>query len=303
MGIWCDWQAQGTRISQNLLHDNYAPEGVPMAPGAMMCQDVFVEVSHGPTLIDNNIMLSKAALRIATEGVACVHNLILGAFTAVGGGTDNIINGVNQPRYTPYHIRHRTEVAGFMTILHGDNRFYNNIFIQNWPVEKAEEKEDMGFKMADNQVVGTEVFDEYPTYEEWIANFDMDQQANMMKLASYHFSHLPVWANGNAYFNGAKAWKKEQSNLIDTENHVKVELVEEDNKLFLKTNVYELLGDFRDGIINSDILGYAFEPEQRFENPDGTAILFNEDYLGSHRGTATIPGPFASGEEAAKQLW
>ena len=303
MGIWCDWQAQGTRISQNLLHDNYAPEGVPMAPGAMMSQDVFVEVSHGPTLIDNNIMLSKAALRIATEGVACVHNLILGAFTAVGGGTDNIINGVNQPRYTPYHIRHRTEVAGFMTILHGDNRFYNNIFIQNWPVEKAEEKEDMGFKMADNQVVGTEVFDEYPTYEEWIANFDMDQQANMMKLASYHFSHLPVWANGNAYFNGAKAWKKEQSNLIDTENHVKVELVEEDNKLFLKTNVYELLGNFRDGIINSDILGYAFEPEQRFENPDGTAILFNEDYLGSHRGTATIPGPFASGEEAAKQLW
>ena len=303
MGIWCDWQAQGTRISQNLLHDNYAPEGVPMAPGAMMSQDVFVEVSHGPTLIDNNIMLSKAALRIATEGVACVHNLILGAFTAVGGGTDNIINGVNQPRYTPYHIRHRTEVAGFMTILHGDNRFYNNIFIQNWPVEKAEEKEDMGFKMADNQVVGTEVFDEYPTYEEWIANFDMDQQANMMRLASYHFSHLPVWANGNAYFNGAKAWKKEQSNLIDTENHVKVELVEEDNKLFLKTNVYELLGDFRDGIINSDILGYAFEPEQRFENPDGTAILFNEDYLGSHRGAATIPGPFASGEEAAKQLW
>lgn len=303
MGIWCDWQAQGTRISQNLLHDNYAPEGVPMAAGAMMSQDVFVEVSHGPTLIDNNIMLSKAALRIATEGVACVHNLILGAFTAVGGGTDNIVNGVNQPRYTPYHIRHRTEVAGFMTILHGDNRFYNNIFIQNWPVEKSEEKEDMGFKMADNQVVGTEVFDEYPTYEEWIANFDMDQQADMGKLASYHFSHLPVWVSGNAYFNGARAWKKEQSNLIDTENHVKVELVEEDNKLFLKTNVYDLLGDFRDGIINSDILGYAFEPEQRFENPDGTAILFNEDYLGSHRGTATIPGPFASGEEAAKQLW
>lgn len=303
MGIWCDWQAQGTRISQNLLHDNYAPEGVPMAPGAMMSQDVFVEVSHGPTLIDNNIMLSKAALRIATEGVACVHNLILGAFTAVGGGTDSIVNGVNQPRYTPYHIRHRTEVAGFMTILHGDNRFYNNIFIQNWPVEKAEEKEDMGFKMADNQVVGTEVFDEYPTYEEWIENFEIGKQANMMKLATYHFSHLPVWVNGNAYFNGAKAWKKEQSNLIDTENHVKVELVEEDHKLFLKTNVYELLGDFRDGIINSDILGYAFEPEQRFENPDGTAILFNEDYLGSHRGTSTIPGPFASGEEAAKQLW
>lgn len=50
MGIWCDWQAQGTRITQNLLHDNYIPEGSTMAEGAMMCQDIFIEVGHGPTL-------------------------------------------------------------------------------------------------------------------------------------------------------------------------------------------------------------------------------------------------------------
>ena len=303
MGIWCDWQAQGTRISQNLLHDNYAPEGTPMAPGAMMSQDIFVEVSHGPTLIDNNIMLSKAAIRIATEGVACVHNLILGAFTAVGGGTDNVVNGLNQPRYTPYHIRHRTEVAGFMSILHGDDRIYNNIFIQNWPDENAEEKEDMGFKMRDNQVVGTDVFDEYPTYEEWIKWFEMDKPADMGKLAQYHFAHLPVWVNGNAYFNGARACKHEKTNLVDNKNTVKVELVKRDGKYSLKTNVYELLGEFKNGIITSDILGYAFEPEQRFENPDGTAITFNEDYLGEHRGLSTIPGPFASGHDANKQLW
>ena len=303
MGIWCDWQAQGTRISQNLLHDNYAPEGTPMAPGAMMSQDIFVEVSHGPTLIDNNIMLSKAAIRIATEGVACVHNLILGAFTAVGGGTDNVVNGLNQPRYTPYHIRHRTEVAGFMSILHGDDRIYNNIFIQNWPDENAEEKEDMGFKMRDNQVVGTDVFDEYPTYEEWIKWFEMDKPADMGKLAQYHFAHLPVWVNGNAYFNGARACKHEKTNLVDNKNTVKVELVEMDGKYSLKTDVYELLGEFKNGIITSDILGYAFEPEQRFENPDGTAITFNEDYLGEHRGLSTIPGPFASGHDANKQLW
>ena len=81
MGIWCDWQAQGTRITQNLLHDNHAPEGSTKAEGAMMCQDIFVEVGHGPTLIDNNVMLSKAGLRIATEGVACVHNLIPVSYT------------------------------------------------------------------------------------------------------------------------------------------------------------------------------------------------------------------------------
>lgn len=302
MGIWCDWQAQGTRISQNLLHDNYAPENAEKAFGAMMSQDVFVEVGHGPTLIDNNVMLSKASVRIATEGVACVHNLILGAFTAVGGGTDNVVNGVNQPRYTPYHIRHRTEVAGFMTILHGDDRIYNNIFIQNWPVHEVEAKLDMGFMMADNQVVGTDVFDEYPTYDEWVKNFELDKPANMFTLMAHHFDHLPVWVNGNAYFNGAKAWKKEKENLVDETSKAYVELEEKDGRYTLKTNVYELLGEFRNGIITSDILGYAFEPEQRFENPDGTAITFNEDFLGEHRGVSTIPGPFASGEVAERVL-
>ncbi|MCH5341635.1 MAG: right-handed parallel beta-helix repeat-containing protein [Acetatifactor sp.] len=303
MGIWCDWQAQGTRITQNLLHDNYAPDNTPKAPGAMMSQDIFVEVGHGPTLIDNNIMLSKASVRIATQGIACVHNLIAGAFTAVGGGTDNTVNGINQPRYTPYHIPHRTEVAGFMTILHGDDRFYNNIFIQNWPVEKADVKEDMGFKMADNQEVGTAVFDGYPTYDEWIVNFELDKPADMMKLQEFHFGHLPVWADGNAYFNGAKAYAKEKTNFVDSSSEVYVKLVEADGKFTLDTNVYELLGAFKAGVINSDILGCAFEPEERFENPDGSTIIFDSDYLGEHRGIAVLPGPFASAEAAKRLVW
>lgn len=300
MGIWCDWQAQGTRITQNLLHDNHAPENTPMAQGAMMSQDIFVEVGHGPTLIDNNIMLSKASVRIATQGIACVHNLILGAFTAVGGGTDATVNGKNQPRYTPYHIPHRTEVAGFMIILHGDNRFYNNIFIQNLPAEAGEVKEDMGFSMEDNQVVGTAVFDDYPTYDEWIRWFEMDQPADMGKLEQYHFSHLPVWVKGNAYFNGAKPCKNEEA-FLTGEGEAFVELVEEDGKYSLKTNVYELLGDFQTGIINSDILGYAFEPEERYENPDGSSILFDQDYLGEHRGISTVPGPFVSGKQRGRK--
>lgn len=299
MGIWCDWQAQGTRITGNLLHDNYAPDNTPKAEGAMMSQDIFIEVSHGPTLIDNNIMLSKASVRLATQGVALVHNLIAGSFTAVGSGTDNIVNGVNQPRYTPYHIRHRTEVAGFMTILHGDNRFYNNIFIQNWPVLQTEEKEDMGFVMKDNQEAGTHVFDEYPSYEEWISRFELDKPANMGKLAQYHFSHLPVWSEGNAYFNGAKAWKQERKCLINSTDKVWVRLVEEDGRYRLETNVYDFLGNFRTGIITSDTLGEAFEPEERFENPDGTGIVFDSDYLGEHRGVAPLPGPFASGKAVA----
>ena len=204
MGIWLDWQAQGTRVSGNLFHHNHAPsEDIPMALGAMMSQDLFVEVSHGPTLVDNNIMLSKSSVRIACQGIALVHNLILGALTGVGAGTDMVVNGVIERRYTPYHIRHETEVAGFMTILHGDDRIYNNIFIQNWPVKEAEMKEDMGFMTIDNQVVGTDVFNQFPDYETWVAPFDLDGMPNMFTMQDYHYKSLPVWVNGNAYFNVA----------------------------------------------------------------------------------------------------
>lgn len=202
MGIWCDWEAQGTRITQNLLHDNQRPSFAKSLKGGMMSQDLFVEVGHGPTLIDNNILLSDASLRFATQGVAMVHNLICGALTCVGGGTSW--------RYTPYHIPHRTEVMGFMTILHGDDRFCNNIFVQKWSKEDIITPHDSndGFD-TENRLAGTWEFDEYPTYEEWIAQFELDKLANMGKVEPYHFGHLPVWSEGNVYLGGARAWKKE----------------------------------------------------------------------------------------------
>lgn len=304
MGIWLDWQAQGTRVSGNLFHHNHAPsEDIPMALGAMMSQDLFVEVSHGPTLVDNNIMLSKSSVRIACQGIALVHNLILGALTGVGAGTDMVVNGVIERRYTPYHIRHETEVAGFMTILHGDDRIYNNIFIQNWPVKEAEMKEDMGFMTIDNQVVGTDVFNQFPDYETWVAPFDLDGMPNMFTMQDYHYKSLPVWVNGNAYFNGAKAWDRENDKFIDDTNEVTIELVEENGSYSLKTNLYDILKNFTTGIICTDILGKAFEPEENFENPDGTPITFDTDYFGEHRGLMTIPGPFVNDVDPGKKLF
>lgn len=299
MGIWLDWEAQGARISQNLLHDNDVPEGSTKLEGGMESQDIFVEVGHGPTLIDNNIMLSRYGLRVATEGVAMVHNLILGAFTMVGSGVDNWVDEREQRRYTPYHIRHRTEVAGMMTILHGDNRFYNNIFVQGHPITNEEPKES-----PFHQQVGTHVWDEYPTYKEWIAKFDMEEEKpDMGKLEPAHFSHLPVWADGNVYLAGAKAWKKEKHNLVKDDADVQIELVEEDGQYRLSTNLYDYLDGFTTGIINSDVLGKAFEPEQRFEERDGSDIVFQSDYLGNHRGVSTIPGPFADVKELDEVIW
>ncbi len=298
MGIWTDWEAQGTRISQNLLHDNERPDFATQLMGGMTCQDIFVEVGHGPTLIDNNILLSDVSLRIATQGVAMVHNLCAGSFTFVGGGTSW--------RYTPYHMPHRTEVMGFMTILHGDDRFYNNIFIQKWPSEDLvlSNDSDPSEYQKENRQVGTYCWDEYPTYEEWIKQFDLEEPyPDMRKHEEAHFSHLPVWIDGNAYFQGAKAYQKEKRNFIDDSGNVHVDVVEKEDGWYLDTNIYEVMKGFKVDMICTDTLGKAFEPQQKFEDPDGSPITFDTDYLGNHRGTDIIPGPLADGAEIAKKVY
>jgi len=104
-GLWLDWMAQGTRISNNLFHDN-------------MWQDVFVEVDHGPFLFDNNFFLSRTSLLNMSEGGAYAHNLFAG----------RIVLRPELGRQTPYHPAHSTAVAGLRNIVGGDDRFYNNIF-------------------------------------------------------------------------------------------------------------------------------------------------------------------------------
>ncbi len=281
MGIWTDWEAQGTRITQNLLHDNHRPTFAKHLEGGMGSQDIFVEVGHGPTLIDNNILLSDVSFRMATEGFALVHNLIMGPIASIDAGCDGMVEGKLRQRYTPYHIPHRTEVMGFMTILHGDDRIYNNIFIK---------KDDYKFKTE----TGTSVFDEFPTYEEWIANFDMDNETpDMDALEKFHFRYLPVWCSGNVYLNGAKPWKKERNAIVDDQSKVFVELEEKDGKLKLKTNLYDLVKNHPVSLITTETLGKAFQPDQPFENPDGTPITFDTDFEGKKREGKILPGPFA----------
>ena len=83
-------------------HDNALPNDFEAGDDAVTSvgEDIFVEVSHGPTLIDHNILLSDRALKIATQGVALVHNLICGGFVSVGIGTDDTL-----PLYVPANPR------------------------------------------------------------------------------------------------------------------------------------------------------------------------------------------------------
>lgn len=106
-GMWLDWMAQGTRVTQNLFHDN-------------QIEDLFVEVSHGPFLVDNNIFLSKCSLLINSQGGALVHNLVCGAVRKIP----------YDKRVTPFMKSRSTKIAGFHDNPDGDMRFFNNIFAQ-----------------------------------------------------------------------------------------------------------------------------------------------------------------------------
>ena len=62
--------------------------------------------------------------------------------------------------------------------------------------------------------------------------------------------------------------------------------------MVLHTNLYECLPSMPTELITTDILGMAFEPEQLFENPDGTPIVFDTDFYGKQRAAVPLVGPF-----------
>jgi alpha-N-arabinofuranosidase len=99
--------AQGTHVTKNVFYENDE-------------QDLFVEVDHGPFLVDNNLFLSKISQRSVSQGGAYVHNLFC-------GGTQLI---PFDARMTPFMKPHSTQLAGLHNNPDGDIRFYNNLFTQ-----------------------------------------------------------------------------------------------------------------------------------------------------------------------------
>ena len=306
----CDIHHCGqTGVTGNLFHHNCLPDDFTDCEKAYnsVGEDLFIEVSHGPTLVDHNLMLSDRSLKLATQGVALVHNLICGSLVSVGIGTDNGAPIIPSPRYTPYHVHHGTQIAGFMTILHGDMKFYNNIFIQKKIrscMKALSELMGSDGNMWDdcNMITGTSPYDEYPTFEQWKKNFE-GYCGMGSDVGDLYYEHLPVWASGNSYFNGARPWKKESDAFSDTENTVSISLEQKDDGWYLHTNLYDFLPENRDGIISTETLGIAFEPEQKYENPDGSPIIFNQDFSGEHRDVLTCAGPFINKESASRKVF
>ncbi|MCL2079430.1 MAG: right-handed parallel beta-helix repeat-containing protein [Oscillospiraceae bacterium] len=284
LGIWMDWQAQGTRISKNLLYDNN--------------RDLFMEVSHGPSLIDYNIFGSAYALHNDAQGMAYVHNLFAGKF-ALHFSTD---------RATPYHVPHSTEVAGFSAIFGGDDRYYQNIFI--------------GGRTDD--MVGLAGFAGHTvSLDEYMDIVDSRQPCDHTEFMSVK---QPVYASGNVYFGGAVGLERENDKLdfgefdagFAIEKAAAVCCREKDSitddgmgdfregdsrdnncadgehAVFLNITLPESFDLYRSAAHTTRSLGRARIVDADYEMPDGRPLVLDVDYLGNGVDDVSVAGPVST---------
>jgi alpha-L-arabinofuranosidase len=253
-GLWLDWMAQGTRVSGNLFHDN-------------LSEDLFMEVDHGPYLVDNNIFLSRCNLLDMSEGGAFAHNLMAG----------KIVTMPEKGRETPYHPAHSTVVAGLKNIQGGENRFYNNIFIGDGTTGADASKAD-----ANHSPRGT-------GFGLWV----------------YDEGKAPLQTGGNIYYHGAKAYVKESDAVKKTEKNPQLKL-DQNNHFILELNIGAELQNARTKQIATALLGKAQVPGLSYENADGSPLTIDSDYFGKKRSNSKpVVGPFENikpGHQAFK-VW
>lgn len=242
-GLWMDWMAQGTRITRNLCYENAS-------------EDLFMEVNHGPYLVDNNIFLSATALLDISQGGTYAHNL----------WTGRIVSAPELRRETPYHPAHSTAVAGLSRIQGGDNRFYNNLFIGAGagPAE-APKKDERNRRIAG--------------YGTWV----------------YDARERPSQAGGNVYLNGARPCAAETNACLAPAADPKIGLVEKGGSVFLKFVAGPELKPSAAMQVTTALLGEAAVSGLPFVNPDGSPLAIDTDYFGARRDAGMpMPGPFGN---------
>lgn len=240
-GIWLDWMSQGTRVTGNLLHDNESRE------------DLFVEVNHGPFLVDNNLFLSGNGLNDISHGCAFAHNLFAG----------RVIAWPNK-RTTPYHKAHSTEIAGMHDISGGDHRFYNNIFAS--PDRKVSWPTKIPTRLNNQLYFGS---------------------------ATYDTAGLPVFMAGNVYLGQAEPSKHEKNPLTEPKIEPGFKLVEKPDGWYLQIEFNKTWADHKRSLVTTEMLGKAKIPDLPYEQPDGKPYRLDTDYFGKKRNTANpAPGPF-----------
>lgn len=268
LGVWLDWQTQGTRVARNVFHDN--------------ARDIYIEVSHGPYVVDHNIFASAAAIETMSDGGAYVGNLVAGTV---------LLQPVME-RATPYHEPHSTEVAGYAVIYGGDDRFLNNVFVGNGadPSDIASVYQ-AGLRDITRVGYGTLIFDEHP------ASFEAYMKQVLARLPGdldvYLAVKNPVYIRNNVYLAGAQPYVNETNAMLDDANP-KVAVAIEDDGVYLSIELPASVVDHKLPAVSASDLHRVRMTDLDFEEPDGTPAKFDTDLLGNPLSDSIIAGPIST---------
>ena len=275
LGTWLDWQTQGTRVARNLFYAN--------------TRDLFVEVSHGPYLVDHNVLASRVALEVFSQGGAFVNNLVAGALRL-----EPVLD-----RATPYHRPHSTQVSGYAVIDGGDDRYIGNLFLGG-DADHAFRPDSEGHRLA---TYGTHGYDGYPaTFAAYLE--EVNQASGDHKR--FHGVRQPAYIHHNAYANGARPYDGEVDAVV-VPDPVSFRVVDEGATVHLEMVLPESLTTPLVGPVTSGDLPRVRFVDADFEEPDGAPIDLHTDLLGHRKehGAAYPAGPLAtlSGGRARVRVW
>lgn len=272
LGTWLDWEAQGTRVTKNVYHNNF--------------RDFFIEVTHGPALVDNNLFMDDFSIMNIAQGTAFVHNLIMG----------DIRNLPVPDRQMPYHFPHSTKVLGISAIHGGDDRYYNNLFLGACREKLRHGKRDE-LPLVYSSI--QEVCRNYLTPAEY-AHFNSQEYFDAQPLRPNTLKpKQAVWFGGNAYSGDAKPFRSEIA-AIECEK-ISASIEYSDGQVVLVISVPEAVSIADCSPITTEKLGMPVFSEERYENPDGSEVDFTIDILGNKR-KRVIPGPVATLEDREQRI-
>ena len=111
-------------------------------------------------------------------------------------------------------------------------------------------------------------------------------------LKVYENAEYPMFVNGNVYMNGAYSFKNEENHL-QLEYNPKIQIDEKSDGIYLAVNLDKSILKMKNQLITTAFLGKARVPDQKYENPDGSAITIVYDYFENQRNKQNpTAGPF-----------
>lgn len=113
-------------------------------------------------------------------------------------------------------------------------------------------------------------------------------------LHEYEDAQLPMFVNGNVYYNGAVALTSERERCVDAFDP-ELKRVMKRGKTKLRFRTTSDLSSLATQRVDTKRLGHAAIPDQAYTNPDHSPITVEVDYFGTPRDmNQPTPGPFAN---------